>query len=124
MPHTEDYQCLFIENTQLHKLLEAAKAQQTALDIENGELKIKGATLEKDNHAILYDLYAVQKANEFGNATLQSTKQHLQEVQDSGVITGQCSTSNCSSSKKAFLQSSIRPMEMKAKCNMQHVIQL
>ena len=78
--HNEDYQHLLIENVQLCKKLEAAKAQQKALDIENGELKIKGATLEKDNHVMLCDLHAAQKANMFGNTTLQSIKLHLKEV--------------------------------------------
>ena len=71
---------LLSENRQLHKKLEAAKAQQRALDIKNGELKCKAATLEKDKHVVMYDLHVAQNANLTANTNLQSMEQCLQEV--------------------------------------------
>ena len=68
------------ENGQLHKKLEAAKAQQRALDIENSELKCKAATVEKDKHVVMYDWHVAQNANLTANANLQSMEQHLHEV--------------------------------------------
>ena len=103
VPHSDDYQYLLIENGQLHKKLEAARAHQKALDMENGELKIKGATLDKDNCTILYDLHAVQKENEFGNATLQSTKQCIQEVKTQASSLAKVAQATAVAAK-AFLQ--------------------
>ena len=71
---------LLSENGQLCKKLEAAKAQQRVLDMENSELKVKAATLEKDNHVIMYDLCVAQNTVAIGNINLQSTEQHLKEV--------------------------------------------
>ena len=57
----------------------------------------------KPNHAILYDLLAVQKENVFGNATLQSTKQCLQEVKTQASSLANVAQATAVASK-AFLQ--------------------
>ena len=112
------------ENGQLHKKLEAAKVWQRALDIENGELKCKDTTLEKDKHVIMYDLHVAQNANLTANTSLQSMEQHLHEVKTQATSLAKA-VQVTAVTAKAFLEAaSQKTMLSKAKSNMPHAIQL
>ena len=111
------------ENRQLHKKLEAAKAQQRALDIKNGELKCKATTLEKDKHVVMYDLHVAQNAYLTANTNLQSMVQCLHEVKTLSTSLAKAVQATAVTAK-AFLQAASPNNVVEGQSNIWHAIQL